>query len=204
MKTPRILRVAELIQGEPEAVRNGLSDVSRAFGVTVSEVPAGVLLTFELRRSWWDRRPRNLVLNRMLAALGAVVQATSRVVVVGAVIERNGKILAAQRAHPAELAGKWEFPGGKVELGETPATALVRECAEELGVAVRAGAELGRVGLASGAVLVVMWAHLVDPLAEPQALEHRDLAWCTPASLSDLDWLATNIRFVDQVSHTAV
>ena len=52
--------------------------------------------------------------------------------VVGAVIEKNGKILCAQRGHDKSLAGLWEFPGGKIEQNETPQQALEREIKEEL------------------------------------------------------------------------
>ncbi|MFZ2502533.1 MAG: NUDIX domain-containing protein, partial [Nocardioides sp.] len=57
--------------------------------------------------------------------------------VVGAAIIRSGRVLAARRVAPAEAAGRWEFPGGKVEPGESPAEAVCREVAEELGCQVR-------------------------------------------------------------------
>ena len=56
--------------------------------------------------------------------------------VVGAAIVRDGRVLAARRTAPPEAAGRWELPGGKVESGETPDAALVREVAEELGCTV--------------------------------------------------------------------
>ena len=56
--------------------------------------------------------------------------------VVGAALVRDGRVLAARRTTPAAAAGRWEFPGGKVEDGESPEAALVREIAEELGVDV--------------------------------------------------------------------
>ena len=69
-------------------------------------------------------------------------------VVVGAAIVRTGddgaaSVLCARRSAPPRIAGKWEFPGGKVEAGETDAEAIVRECAEELGVVVEAGSQIG-------------------------------------------------------------
>ena len=60
-------------------------------------------------------------------------------IVVGAAIVHDGRLLAARRSAPADLAGGWELPGGKVEPGESEADALVRECREELGVAVVVG-----------------------------------------------------------------
>jgi 8-oxo-dGTP pyrophosphatase MutT (NUDIX family) len=65
------------------------------------------------------------------------------VLVVAAAIVQAGRVLAAQRSYPAELADCWEFPGGKVEPGEKPATALVREIREELGVDVAVHERLG-------------------------------------------------------------
>lgn len=64
------------------------------------------------------------------------------IVVAGAVIDGD-KLLIAQRAKPAELAGQWELPGGKVADGESEPQALVRELREELGIEVEVGARLG-------------------------------------------------------------
>ncbi len=65
-----------------------------------------------------------------------------------AALIRDGTVLIAQRDHPAELAGRWEFPGGKAERGETPQAALVREIGEELGCRIEVGrrARPARVG----------------------------------------------------------
>src|SRR5215468_8744713 len=60
-------------------------------------------------------------------------------IIVGAAIIAGGRVLACERAEPPEMAGKWEFPGGKVEDGEDEAEALVRECDEELGVLIEVG-----------------------------------------------------------------
>ncbi|HHE48144.1 MAG TPA: NUDIX domain-containing protein, partial [Candidatus Acetothermia bacterium] len=62
-----------------------------------------------------------------------------RLVVAAALIEREGKVLLAQRHQGDEQGGLWEFPGGKVEFGETPAQALARELSEELGIQVEVG-----------------------------------------------------------------
>jgi len=62
-----------------------------------------------------------------------------RVLVTAAVIEKEGKFLLAQRGHEDRLAGKWEFPGGKIEPGETPQDCLSREIREELGIEVQVG-----------------------------------------------------------------
>ncbi|RCV47194.1 NUDIX domain-containing protein, partial [Marinitenerispora sediminis] len=68
---------------------------------------------------------------------------TEPVIVVGAAIVRDGVLLAAQRAEPPQMRGRWELPGGKVDPGESDEEALVRECREELGVRIRPVHRLG-------------------------------------------------------------
>jgi 8-oxo-dGTP diphosphatase len=63
----------------------------------------------------------------------------STIVVAAAVVVENGRVLVTQRKEGSHLAGKWEFPGGKVREGEDPRDALARELREELGIVVRAG-----------------------------------------------------------------
>lgn len=111
-------------------------------------------------------------------------------IVVGAAILHRGRVLAACRSAPAELAGGWEFPGGKVEPGESEAAALVRECHEELGATVRPVRRLpGAWPLARGYVLHVWLADLVA--GEPRALQdHSALRWLGSGEVSGLDWLA--------------
>lgn len=135
---------------------------------------------------------------RLLDVRGAVldewVERLSRVpVVVGAAIVRDGRLLTASRAHPPELAGRWELPGGAVEPGEHPEDALRRECREELGTDVEVG---GRVGTDlpigdpyDGRVLRIHAARLRPGAPEPVAHEHRELRWTSAAELAGLGWL---------------
>jgi 8-oxo-dGTP diphosphatase len=109
-------------------------------------------------------------------------------VVVGAAVVRDGALLAQRRAWPPEAAGKWELPGGRVEVGESDADALRRECVEELDVEITVGARLGPdVDLPGGKVLRIFAAGLVS--GEPRPVEHLELRWLTAAQLSDVDWL---------------
>ena len=105
----------------------------------------------------------------------------SSLVVAGALVD-GGRLLLAQRAHPPELAGLWELPGGKVEPGETAAAALRRELDEELGITVTVGTRIDPpVPLAGGLTLI---AHRVRLVAgRPRAREHRGLRWVDAAGL---------------------
>ncbi len=109
------------------------------------------------------------------------------VVVAAAVLDGAGRVLIAQRAYPPELAGQWEFPGGKLEPGEQESTALVRELREELGVDVRAGRFLAEVPLPGGHRLRLWSARLTGGTPHPH--EHAELRWVTAAELPGLDWL---------------
>ncbi|OBK98377.1 DNA mismatch repair protein MutT [Mycobacterium asiaticum] len=114
----------------------------------------------------------------------------TQIVVAGAII-RGNTVLVAQRARPAELAGRWELPGGKVADGETEPAALARELVEELGL--RAGDVVvderlgGDVALSGSMTLRAYRVRLLT--GEPRAHDHRALRWVTAAELGDVDWV---------------
>jgi 8-oxo-dGTP diphosphatase len=141
------------------------------------------------------RRPR----------LGAVTGLIN--VVGGAILDslaNPGRLLVARRTAPPQFAGMWEFPGGKVESGESPEQALHRELLEELGVKVRLGGEL-EGGSASGwplndrAVMRVWLAELVD--GEPRPLQdHDELRWINLGNRSEvlaLPWIPADLPIVE-------
>jgi 8-oxo-dGTP diphosphatase len=121
-------------------------------------------------------------------------------IIVGAAIVVDSKLLGCERAEPPEVAGRWEFPGGKVEPGETDEAALVRECEEELGVVIRVGDRLGGdVPLAHGrAVLRVWFGELVS--GEPQPLEHASLRWLGVEELDSVPWLPADAPIVAELA----
>ncbi|WP_435372480.1 (deoxy)nucleoside triphosphate pyrophosphohydrolase, partial [Streptomyces ficellus] len=113
---------------------------------------------------------------------------TDRVVVAGAVFDK-GRLLAARRSAPPELAGRWELPGGKLEPGESAQEALVRELREELGVETEPGQRIpGDWPLAPGYVLQVWTARLVSGRPRPLQ-DHDELRWLTRQELDTVDWL---------------
>jgi 8-oxo-dGTP diphosphatase len=118
-------------------------------------------------------------------------------IIVGAAVIEQGRLLACARAAPPELAGRWEFPGGKVEDGESETEALVRECEEEIGVKIDVGARIGEdIPLGRGwAILRVYLARLLDG-QRPQALEHAELRWLSRDELFSVDWLPADAPIV--------
>ena len=109
---------------------------------------------------------------------------------------RGGRVLTARRTAPPEAAGRWEFPGGKVEPGESPETALVREIREELGCAVEVTGWLpGEVPIGERHVLTVALAVLTEG-ADPDPREHDELRWLTAVELEDVDWLEPDRPFL--------
>lgn len=117
-------------------------------------------------------------------------------IVVGAALYDDGRLLAARRSAPPELAGRWELPGGKVEPGEHPEEALVRELREELGVAAEPVARVpGQWPLKPGHVLWVWTAKLLS--GDPEPLEdHDELRWLTPDEIWSVEWLDADIPAV--------
>lgn len=115
---------------------------------------------------------------------------TPVVVVAGAIYSDDGCLLLAQRAHPPELAGLWELPGGKVEPGESLDEALVRELCEELNVEVCTADRLAvSVRPGTGLELIAIRARIVS--GTPRATEHLDIRWVGSAALLELETLGS-------------
>jgi 8-oxo-dGTP diphosphatase len=142
---------------------------------------------------------RRRILRAMQSHLDAYAAAAARraldvLQVVGAAIVDDDRVLVAQRSG-GPYDGLWEFPGGKVEPGESDLSALVREIAEELGVAIVPQAFVGEVlldGVVGGgapgtSTLRVWWARLEG--GAPVAHEHAQLRWVTAGELESLDWI---------------
>ena len=111
-------------------------------------------------------------------------------VVACALVNKQGKVLVTQRPAGKSMAGKWEFPGGKIEAGETPESALIRELKEELDIDVTAAC-LAPLSFASHSYADF---HLLMPVficrkwqGEPRSVEGQNLQWVKPVALFKLD-----------------
>lgn len=109
-------------------------------------------------------------------------------VVAGLIHDERGHLLVCRRPAGKHLAGKWEFPGGKVEPGEQPAEALVRELREELEITVVPGDSLTPVvhDYGRGPIrLIPLLCRISAGVPHPH--EHDEIRWCTPGELQQLD-----------------
>lgn len=108
------------------------------------------------------------------------------------------QVLAARRCRPATLVGQWEFPGGKVEPGETPTEALSRELAEELGVEIVVGAELtdsaGRSWPISDTLELRLYFARCAAEPHPRDHSHDELRWLDRGTLDSVEWLDSDRR----------
>jgi 8-oxo-dGTP diphosphatase len=98
--------------------------------------------------------------------------------VTAAVIHKDGKLLICQRPEGKRCELLWEFPGGKIEVGETPEECLIRECHEELGVTIKPEKLITTVEYEYPSITVnihFFFCELVD--AEPECIEHNDIQW---------------------------
>ncbi|MEV4776815.1 (deoxy)nucleoside triphosphate pyrophosphohydrolase [Microbacterium sp. LWH12-1.2] len=122
------------------------------------------------------------------------------ITVVGAVIIRDGSVLAAQRASGRHLAGLWEFPGGKIESGESASDALRREIVEELGCQIDVGVEIVTTPHAYETVSIELTTFYVTIRSgQPHASEHAELRWVPFRDLSHLAWAPADVPTVEAI-----
>ncbi|HEV2567115.1 (deoxy)nucleoside triphosphate pyrophosphohydrolase [Sphingomonas sp.] len=124
-------------------------------------------------------------------------------VVAAALIRADGRVLLQQRGPDRSMAGLWEFPGGKVEPGETPEAALARELDEELGIAVDpalfAPAAFASAPLGSRHLLLLLYSAYAWA-GEPQALDASALRWVTVDEMRSLPMPPADVPLVDALS----
>jgi 8-oxo-dGTP diphosphatase len=127
----------------------------------------------------------------------------TRVAVVGAALLRTGddgvrRVLSSRRTEPPHLAGYWEFPGGKVEPGESDEQALRRELREELAVDAEVGPRLGGdLPIGETAVLRVYTARLLG--GEPALVDHDEHRWLDVDELDDVAWIPVDVPLLAEL-----
>lgn len=123
-------------------------------------------------------------------------------IVVAGVLQQDGKLLIGQRMAKDRHGLKWEFPGGKVEIGETPKQALKRELLEELGIEAVIGPEIARYEhSAQGRPPLILLFHRVDAYTgEPQPKTFEQILWETPDVLPGYDFLDGDLDFVRRIA----
>lgn len=121
--------------------------------------------------------------------------------VVGAILIENGKILCAQRGEGKSLAYLWEFPGGKIETGETPQEALIRELQEELMIEVEVQSEkFEETSYQYDFGLVTLTTFICFlKKGTPQLTEHIAVEWLALKELTTLEWAPADIPAVEKL-----
>jgi 8-oxo-dGTP diphosphatase len=124
------------------------------------------------------------------------------IAVVAGVIERDGKILICQRGADQPHALKWEFPGGKIEAGESPESGLVRELREELGIEATIGPEVMRYEFAYPAKqpILLIFLTVAGWRGEVQNRIFETILWETPDALASYDFLEGDAGFLETLT----
>jgi 8-oxo-dGTP diphosphatase len=116
-----------------------------------------------------------------------------------AIIEREGLVLAAQRSASASMPLKWEFPGGKIDSGETPEECLRRELVEELGICVGIKRALPACTHRYPAFAITLYPFVCSIASGEIVLhDHEAVRWLTPDELPSLDWSEADVPVLDR------
>lgn len=122
-----------------------------------------------------------------------------KIEVVAAIIVNEKKVFATQRGY-GEFKDGWEFPGGKIELGESSEEALVREIREELDVDIKVGRLLETVEYDYPRFHLTMHCFICELLSEEIILkEHEDAKWLAEEELDSVDWLPADVSLIDKI-----
>lgn len=120
--------------------------------------------------------------------------------VVAALIWQGEKFMICQRPAHKARGLLWEFVGGKVEAGETPQEALIRECREEIGVLLSVGDVFMDVTHEYPDLTVHLTLfHATIAEGEPQMLEHNDIQWITPEEIPNYDFCPADVEILDRI-----
>lgn len=121
-------------------------------------------------------------------------------VVCGVIVDVEGRYFVCRRPEGRHLGGLWEFPGGKVDAGESPEAALVRELEEELGIAVVVGRRLQEVRWDYGTVMIRLIPFLCSiSSGNPVPLEHSEVRWVMGDAFAELDWAPADEPILEEL-----
>lgn len=119
--------------------------------------------------------------------------------VVAAIIRNKDQILATQRGY-GEFKDGWEFPGGKVEEGESPECALIREIREELDIEISVGEEIDCIEFDYPTFHLSMNCYWAEVISGDLILkEHEAARWLTKEELDDVDWLPADLELIEKI-----
>lgn len=125
---------------------------------------------------------------------------TEMMEVTAAIITENGKVLIAKRKPTGRLSGKWEFPGGKSEGGETPEQCLKRELHEEFEIDVEVGEYLGTSVHEYDFGTIELMAYRTEVMGGEMKLnDHAEIAWATAVDIESFDFAPADLPFVDMI-----
>ncbi len=122
------------------------------------------------------------------------------IAVVAGLLVKEGRLLIARRPFGTHMAGKWEFPGGKIERGETPEVALERELFEELGIRTKTGRIYHAVAHSypEKDVLVLFYRSTLEG-GEPRAIEEAEVRWIEEKELENFDWAQADQPVIERL-----
>jgi len=120
--------------------------------------------------------------------------------VTAGILSRDGKVLIARRRPGKHMGGKWEFPGGKIDEGETPEQSLCRELKEELDLRARVGQLLCRVPYEGDGISLELMVYRVDDFeGTPLLREHQEIRWVAPRELRSYELADSDRKVVEQL-----
>jgi 8-oxo-dGTP diphosphatase len=125
--------------------------------------------------------------------------------VTAAIIMESGKVFIAKRKPPGRMPGLWEFPGGKIENGETPENCLKRELKEELDVDAQIGRHIGTSVYKYDFYTVELMAFRTRIVTgEIKLHDHADMAWVAPGELDKYAFAPADLPFVEMIRNGAL
>jgi len=120
--------------------------------------------------------------------------------VTAGILSRDGRVLIARRKPGKHMGGKWEFPGGKIEEGESPEQSLCRELEEELNLRARVGQLLCCVPYEGDGISLELMVYRVDDFEGTPALrEHQEIRWVAPRELRSYELADSDRKVVEQL-----